>query len=299
MIYKKVTFCIFTYNQEKYIKQAIESALSQDYPALEIIVSDDCSSDLTFEEVKKTIANYTGPHEVRINQNVLNMGIGAHFSLISSMATGDYIVCLGGDDISKDKHVSIAVSHFEKYKGIVMIDFNGEVIDSEGNNLGMYQKLENKVTSYNLTDYLKLKPIDSFAPGRILEKSLITDFDKISKNCPTEDSVLVLRSLLLGGLMRIDESLVLYRRHSSSISSSTNIRKLSNLAIVSQYYLDILWLFNSGRISESLSKQILKRVNYELKRRNLVYGSNNNYLSKLILHVRLKFMKLIYQITNF
>lgn len=44
-----VTFALFAYNQEQYIREAVEGAFSQTYKPLEIILSDDCSRDRTFE----------------------------------------------------------------------------------------------------------------------------------------------------------------------------------------------------------------------------------------------------------
>ena len=46
-----VSFCIVTYNQEKYIRAAIEGALKQTYSPMEIIISDDCSTDGTYKEI--------------------------------------------------------------------------------------------------------------------------------------------------------------------------------------------------------------------------------------------------------
>ena len=54
---KKVTIMIPTYNQAKYISKAIESALSIDYSNIEVIVSDDCSSDNTEEVVSKYLSD--------------------------------------------------------------------------------------------------------------------------------------------------------------------------------------------------------------------------------------------------
>ncbi len=54
---KKITIMIPTYNQAKYISKAIESALSIDYQNLEVIVSDDCSTDNTKEVVSKYLAD--------------------------------------------------------------------------------------------------------------------------------------------------------------------------------------------------------------------------------------------------
>ena len=46
---KLVSYCLFAFNQEKYINEAIKGALNQTYSPLEIIISDDCSTDLTFQ----------------------------------------------------------------------------------------------------------------------------------------------------------------------------------------------------------------------------------------------------------
>ena len=57
-----VTFALFAYNQEKYIREAVEGTFSQTYEPLEIILSDDCSSDRTFEIMEEMAATYDGPH---------------------------------------------------------------------------------------------------------------------------------------------------------------------------------------------------------------------------------------------
>ena len=67
-----ISYCLITYNQEKYIKEAVLSALSQTYHPLEIIISDDCSTDNTFDIVRETINNYLGGHNIILNLNFLH-----------------------------------------------------------------------------------------------------------------------------------------------------------------------------------------------------------------------------------
>ena len=59
-----VTFALFAYNQEKYIREAIEGAFSQTYEPLEIILSDDCSRDDTHRIMCEMAAGYRGHHRV-------------------------------------------------------------------------------------------------------------------------------------------------------------------------------------------------------------------------------------------
>ena len=65
-----VTFALFAYNQEKYIREAIEGAFAQTYEPLEIILSDDCSVDRTFEIMTEMVVNYRGKHCIKLNKNI-------------------------------------------------------------------------------------------------------------------------------------------------------------------------------------------------------------------------------------
>ncbi len=95
-----VTFAVFCYNQSKFVSDAIKGALSQTYQPLDIIISDDASTDGTFEIAEEIIANYSGPHTVRLNRNASNLGIGRHVAKVFSMANGEWLVGAAGDDIS-------------------------------------------------------------------------------------------------------------------------------------------------------------------------------------------------------
>ena len=55
-----VTYVVLTYNQESYIREAVQSALAQNYSPLEVIVSDDCSIDKTFDVIREIYLNKVG-----------------------------------------------------------------------------------------------------------------------------------------------------------------------------------------------------------------------------------------------
>jgi glycosyltransferase involved in cell wall biosynthesis len=50
---------MFAYNHERFIAEAVRGALSQTYSPLEIIISDDCSTDRTFEIIQSEVAGYS------------------------------------------------------------------------------------------------------------------------------------------------------------------------------------------------------------------------------------------------
>ena len=95
-----VTFGLVAYNQQKYVRAAIEGAFAQDCPAMEIILSDDCSPDDTFAIMQEMAAAYRGPHTVRVRREPSNVGLVQHMINLARAAKGDLLVIAAGDDIS-------------------------------------------------------------------------------------------------------------------------------------------------------------------------------------------------------
>jgi len=94
----KVSVQIPTYNQAHSIGKAIESALMQDYPELEIIVQDDCSSDDTF-----SVASSFSSDLVKVYRNETNIGrVSNYRSLLYERVSGNWNVNLDGDDYFSD-----------------------------------------------------------------------------------------------------------------------------------------------------------------------------------------------------
>ena len=95
-----LSFIVVAYNQERFIREAIEGAFAQTYSPLEIILSDDCSEDMTFEIMQDMMADYDGPHQIVLNRNVCNLGIVGHVNRVIALAKGALMVMAAGDDIS-------------------------------------------------------------------------------------------------------------------------------------------------------------------------------------------------------
>lgn len=115
-----VTFAVFAYNQEKYIREAIEGAFAQTYEPLEIILSDDCSTDRTFEIMQEMAGGYSGQHTVKVRQSGQNVGTLSHVFSVAREASGDILVVAAGDDISKPNRTEITVYEFEKQEADVL-----------------------------------------------------------------------------------------------------------------------------------------------------------------------------------
>jgi glycosyltransferase involved in cell wall biosynthesis len=108
MNHPKVSVMIPTFNRARFLPDAVESVLAQDYPNIEIVVSDNASADAT----EKVMQRYASNGKVRYYRNDRNIGIGANWQkLLYRYAGGKYGKLLADDDRLIDKnHLSSAVS---------------------------------------------------------------------------------------------------------------------------------------------------------------------------------------------
>src|SRR5690348_456181 len=70
----KVSGILITYNQAAFVEAAVRSLLQQTYP-MDVVISDDCSSDETFALIRQMIRSYRGPHQITLCRNFQNRGI--------------------------------------------------------------------------------------------------------------------------------------------------------------------------------------------------------------------------------
>jgi len=92
----KVTVCVVTYNQEKYIEQCLQSIVDQETDFdFEIIVSDDCSTDKTREIIQSFADKYSNVKPLLREKNI---GALENFVDTHRRAAGEYICHMDGDD---------------------------------------------------------------------------------------------------------------------------------------------------------------------------------------------------------
>jgi len=139
----KVTVIIITYNQEDYIGEAIESALSQRYQNKEIVVCDDFSTDATADIIRAYANKYPSLVIPQIGDS--NIGITGNCNRGFSAATGDFICFLGGDDYFLDGKIEAQVNYMldspEKalsYHDVYLFD------DNSNKDVGLYSDRHGK-----------------------------------------------------------------------------------------------------------------------------------------------------------
>jgi glycosyltransferase involved in cell wall biosynthesis len=220
-----VTFAVFACNQEKFVREAVESVFAQTYSPLQIILSDDCSDDRTFEILQEMAAAYRGPHEILLNRNPKRCGIGGHFNRVEELARGELIVVQAADDVSLPQRTQAMYDAWEKsgrratslHSDFIQIDENSREMEAVYRNVDKYEKGEVALQKVEPMLYARtLKPI-LFGCTHAFCRRLYRTFGKLPENITHEDDVLAFRSVLVDGLFYINEPLVKYRLHGANL----------------------------------------------------------------------------------
>lgn len=214
-----VSAVLLCYNCEDFIGEALQSALDQDCPPMQLIVSDDASTDGTVDIVQSILASYRGPHRIEFYQRPTNSGNkSAHLNSIFPRATGELIISFDGDDISRPYRVSRIMDAFVKnpdayavYSSFSLIDDTGQLLVT-GN--VPHPGKDGDASSW-------FARVDSYAAGTTLavRREVVDKFGAIDPAI-NEDIVLPFRASLLGDVVFIEEELVKARRHSSSLTAA-------------------------------------------------------------------------------
>lgn len=153
-----VSCCVFTYNQEKYIRQCLESIVCQkaDF-AYEVLVCEDCSTDGTLAICREFQKRY--PEKVRIIHANRNYYRGAlNFRRGYELARGEYLaICEGDDYWCNERKIELQVREFEKNPNVT-ICYTNFVHDKKGvlsAPLLSDSFLENCRTKYTRADFVR------------------------------------------------------------------------------------------------------------------------------------------------
>ena len=218
-----VSVALMTYNQEKYVKEALLSILNQTYDNLEIIVSDDCSKDGTWGIITSEIDLYRhngGVHNnIILNKNESNLGVAKHFELILSKCHGEYVVCQAGDDVSLPQRIEVIAETFTENPETTIVSHAAIGIDDIGNQIG--------------TGTMRTSALLPLGAMMAYSRRVYDEFGPISESGAWEDDVYARRAQMIGDEARIKIVLMKYRVGCNGISSGQGDvkRKRSRVAI--------------------------------------------------------------------
>ena len=214
-----VTIGIPVYNGERYLEEAIRSVLAQTHRDLELLISDNASTDRT-PEICRDYAFQDG--RVRYFRNPTNLGAAPNYNLVFGHARGRFFKWLAHDDLITPTFVEKATAVLEARPDAVMCNSVVSYIDSKGTPLGLYDT--------------QLGKADVTSPSRRLAQVTLpshscVDFFGMFRRSALEgsllhgsfhgaDRALLAQMSLRGRMIQIPEPLVQMREHENRYTRS-------------------------------------------------------------------------------
>lgn len=262
----RLSFVVMAFNQEKYIRDVVACALAQEYPDLEIILTDDCSADSTFDIMQDMANSYDGPHRLVLNRNPENLGLIGHVNRLFDLATGDYVIYNAGDDCSEPCRARVLADIIQA-EAPHYIHSNVLDLHPDGRPFGKLRSREHRIELSDMPiKELARKMSHGIGASACWHRELMSKFGPITELGLFEDRVMLFRARLIGKVSYTDQRLIRMRR-GIGLSSRNNepIKSLGiDIATLRQRQKDVLHIFPDDN---SISRVIQKKLDACLQER--------------------------------
>lgn len=234
-----VSVAMATYNGEKYLKQQVDSILSQLGSEDELVISDDHSSDGTLSIIEQYMKE---DPRVKLFMNE-ESGVISNFDNALKHTGNDIIFLSDQDDIWKPEKVKTVKSYYEKNPKVQMIMSDITVVDNNLNTtIDSFYEFRGSRSGV-IKNIVKNSYIGCAMSFR---KELKEQILPIPRNVPMHDMWIGLVADMNKSALLIPEKLIYYRRHDANVTSVENTSSLKE---------KILWRF---QISSLLLKSFFK-----------------------------------------
>ncbi len=212
---------VIAYNQSAWIEDAVQAVLEQDCDPIEIVLSDDCSTDDTFEKMTALSQGYDGPHSVVLNRNAKNLGLAGHINRTYDLASGDVIISVAGDDICYPNRASRTIEAFETQDPLLVFSqarvetFDGQDMPRTYQKALFYSEYDLMSAAVSMQLYL--------GATAAWHKDMFRKYGPIAYPECYEDLIFGFRAALEDRATFIDEDLVLYRVGAGLTNSTTRV----------------------------------------------------------------------------
>lgn len=196
-----MSLCIMFHNQCAFAREVLRGAFSQNYEPLEIVISDDASTDGTSDIVRNLITEYRasgGRHAIVYERNETALGMLGNREHVYSLAHGELLINADGDDIPFPNRVDeLANAWLASDKKATILSCEALMVDVNGHFLGMTK-------------------LNGHAMGAVaaMKASALKHYKPVCRDAAYhahDDLVYATRMLLLGPSLHVSKPLLLYR----------------------------------------------------------------------------------------
>lgn len=209
----KISIAIVTYNHERYIAQALDSALNQNLSDFEIVIGEDCSTDSTKLIVQKYQQAY--PKIIRLRCHEKNIGARANMQDVLLRCSGEFIAILDGDDYWTDANkLKKQIGLMDNDTTLALCFHPTQLLNEE-----QAQISEKSINSSDLSlaKLLRHNPVPSVSI--VYRRQFIPEFPDWMMANPDlpGDHFIVLSARLAGGIGFLKDTMSVYRQHDQGV----------------------------------------------------------------------------------
>lgn len=270
----KVSILIPVYNRERIILETLNSAVSQTYKNIEVIVVDNKSTDNTFEVIKEFAKSYPN---VKAYQNEENIGPVRNWRRCLEYATGEYVKILWSDDLIAPTFIEKTLPYLVNNEGVGFVFTGTEIFNDDTGqktkayfigDTGIYDT-KKFIESSLLGDPLPVpvSPGNAIFRRKDLEKNLMIDIpNKIGSDFKMHaignDVLIYLLTVKdYPKFAFLSETLSFFRGHEGSITCSTDAIKVCTFYNIARAYFVENYITD-----EKLRKKFNARLQFFLMR---------------------------------
>jgi glycosyltransferase involved in cell wall biosynthesis len=170
----KVSICIPQYNRVNYLLRSLSIIEQQDYNDIEIVISDDCSTDNTVELITQLTKEYKYP--IIFSRNEKNEGYDRNYRKCIELASGEYVIVIGNDDSINGKESISWLVKFLQTNDYPDIGFCNMLEERTGNTL-IERAIDSGVIGSGPDIAVKHYSCFSFVGGLIYKKSSFIEYN--------------------------------------------------------------------------------------------------------------------------
>ena len=265
-----LSVCLITYNQENYIQKAIKSIFDQEvgFP-IEVIISNDCSSDNTHQKIEEILKDATNGLVVRYYNHKDNLGMMRNFSFAINECKGKYIAYFEGDDYwDYPKKLQTQVDFLEQNPDFAICCHNVRFLENE--------KFINEIylDKINIKDKFTLEDLAKHNIVPTLTAVFRNTSDKLPSwilESPIGDLPMFMMVAKHGKIKYINEKWAVYR---SNIGEWSKMGNQKNLNMIKQYDL------------------LTEEFNDNIKVKKNLHFARNKYIKEYLKKEKLSLLKL-------
>lgn len=214
-----VSICVISYNHEKFIEAALDGILKQQVDfTVQLVISDDCSSDNTAQIIQEMSGNFGSKMDVDVYYQPQNLGVIGNFMFALKKCTGKYIAICEGDDFwTDDEKLASQVKLMEENPELVG-SFHKVKVRYEGKPYLTGEYGSHVSSVLNTSDLISDRSLMHTSSLFFRREALV--FPDWYKTMLSGDFALASILSAYGAFKRIDRCMSTYRVHNTGITNS-------------------------------------------------------------------------------